>query len=140
MCQIRAKHIRILTGLLLCVFLGAIGLSFGQMTTSTISGVVKDQSGAVIPGVTVSVRNLETNATRVVATDEAGRYLIPGLSVGPYELTVALSGFTTYKRSPISVVLNQAAVVDVELRPAGTAWFCVEVMRVPTTISSSTWR
>ena len=121
MCQIRAQHIRILTGLLLCVFLGAIGLSFGQMTTSTISGVVKDQSGAVIPGVTVSVRNLETNATRVVATDEAGRYLIPGLSVGPYELTVALSGFATYKRSPISVVLNQAAVVDVELRPAGTA-------------------
>jgi len=93
----------------------------GQMTTRNISGIVRDQSGAVIPGVTVSVRNLETNATRVVATDESGRYLIPGLPVGPYELTVTLTGFTTYKRSPINVVLNQAAVVEVELRPAGAA-------------------
>ncbi len=122
MCNKRVQHIRIPLSTLLAVLLFALApLAHGQMTTSTISGVVKDQSGAVVPGVAVTARNMETNAVRHAVTDDAGRYLIPGLPVGPYEVAAELTGFAAYKRSPINVVLNQTAVVDAELKPAGSS-------------------
>ena len=96
-------------------------LSFSQGTSGTISGVVKDQSGAVVPGATVTVKNLDTNMARTITSEGNGQFLIPGLPSGPYELTAELPGFAKYVRSPINLLLNQSAVVDPVLRPAATS-------------------
>ena len=93
--------------------------SNGQGTGGTISGSVMDQTAATIPGAMVTVRNLETNVLRSTITVENGRFNFPALPVGQYELTVELQGFSKYVRGPITLVLNQEAVVNVEIRPAG---------------------
>lgn len=92
--------------------------AWAQATSGTISGTVTDQSGASAGGATVSVRNLDTNVTRTAATEADGRFNFPGLLVGRYELTAELKGFAKYVRGPITLVLNQEAVVNPELTPA----------------------
>jgi hypothetical protein len=90
-----------------------------QVTSGTIAGVVTDQTGGIIAGSTVTLRHLETNATRTAVTESDGRYTFPGLPVGPYELTVEMPGFARYVRAGIFLLLNQVALVNPELRPAG---------------------
>ena len=65
----------------------------GQLTTATISGTVKDSSGGVLPGVTVTIRNTETGVERTVVTGAEGRYHAPSLPVGNYEVIAELQGF-----------------------------------------------
>lgn len=96
-------------------------LARAQSTTGTISGVVRDDQAAVIPGATVTVRNVLTGQSRSVASGADGQYRFPNLQVGEYELTVELSGFGTYKQSGLNLTLNQDAAIDVTLRPAGVA-------------------
>src|SRR5512147_2885783 len=62
--------------------------------TGNIEGVVTDATGAVLPGVTVVVRNVETNLSRETVTDEAGRYRAVALQPGTYEVAATLAGFT----------------------------------------------
>ncbi len=90
----------------------------GQATSGTISGTVIDQSRATVAGAAVSVRNLETNAARSVVTEADGRFRFPALLVGRYEVTVELNGLARYVRGPITLGLNQEAVVNPEMRPA----------------------
>jgi uncharacterized protein YbjQ (UPF0145 family) len=103
----------------LCVLpLGAAPLAFGQATTGTISGTVVDQKAGTVPAATVTVRNLGTNATHSLTTLEDGRFNFPGLPVGRYELTVERTGFAKYVRGPITLELNQSAVINIELHTA----------------------
>ncbi len=88
-------------------------------TTGSIAGTVKDEKGAVIPGASVTVRNIATNESRSAKTDEDGRYRLPNMQVGEYEVTVEAGGFAKYVQSGLGLVLNQAAVVDVEMKAAG---------------------
>lgn len=108
-------------GLLVCIMLamGAARLS-AQATSGAITGVVSDQTGAVAAGAAVTVRHLETNATRAATTEADGRFNFAGLPVGPYELTVELSGFAKYVRTGIVLLLNQVAVINPELKPAAS--------------------
>ena len=87
----------------------------GQATTGTISGTVTDGT-ATVPGAVVTVRDLDTNATRSMATEADGRFYFPGLPIGPYEITIDKPGFSKYKQGPIILLLNQVAVVDVSLK------------------------
>src|SRR5687768_12136490 len=89
-----------------------------QSTTGSIQGVVRDNQGGVIPGATVTLRNIDTNATRSLATEADGSYRFLNTPIGNYELTVELAGFTRYVRSGLTLALNQDAVVEAELRPA----------------------
>ena len=59
-------------------------LVFAQVNTGTISGTVKDKTGAVMPGATVVIANEDTGISRTVQTDPSGRYLAPALSLGNY--------------------------------------------------------
>ena len=68
--------------------------SFAQ-TLGTITGEVKDASGAVIPGATVTATNTGTNATREMQSNEAGAYSFPALPPGPYIVKAELQGFQT---------------------------------------------
>ena len=88
-------------------------------TTGSIAGTISDEKGAVIPGATVTVRNIATNETRTARTDDDGRYRVSNMSVGEYEISVEGSGFAKHVRTGVSLVLNQAAVVDVEMKTAG---------------------
>ena len=90
-----------------------------QSTTGTISGSIVDAQQAVIPGAMVTARNVETNISRSVLTNEVGRFRIPNLPVGPYEVSVELGGFARYVRSGIILTLNQEAVLDIMLQTAG---------------------
>src|SRR3989442_4437858 len=87
-----------------------------QVTTGTISGVVQDTSGAVIPGVSITVKNVDTGTARTVTTDEGGRYTVPNLSVGNYEVEGQLTGFQTEVRSGITLTVGREAVVNLALK------------------------
>lgn len=83
-----------------------------------LRGVVKDQSGAIVPGASVTAALPATGVRRTITTDAAGRYVFSLLAPGTYELTVELSGFQTVRRT--GVVLDAGAVVEagVTLQPA----------------------
>jgi len=89
---------------------------YAQQTTGTISGVVKDETGGVLPGVEVTARNTGTEATRTVISDDEGRYRLAQLVPGDYELRAELSGFQTAVLQGISLSVAQQAVVGVTLR------------------------
>ncbi len=86
-----------------------------QDTTGTILGTITDSSGAVLPGVTVSVKHVDTGQTRTVITDASGRYRLPLLPSGAYEITVQLSGFQTVVRSGVTLTVGQEALVDTQM-------------------------
>src|SRR5215468_10196571 len=97
------------------ILLGGNAVS-AQVTTATIAGVVQDSSGAVIPGVSVAAKNLETGITRTATTDEGGRYTVPDLTLGNYEVEAQLPGFQTEVRSGITLTVGRSAVVNFALK------------------------
>jgi len=109
---------RVLLLAVLAVFAGLAPLA-AQSTTGTIQGTVRDNQDAVVPGATVTVRNVDTNATRTLTSDANGFYRFLNMSGGAYEVTVELAGFSKLVRSGITLSLNQDAVVDVNIQPAG---------------------
>ena len=121
--QARSKpetwKICLFTAFLTCaVCLVSARQTFGQATTGTISGAIRDIQGGVVVGTAVSVRNLDTNVNRTLITDPDGRFRFSGLAVGPYELTIEHVGFARYMRGPILLLLNQDAVVNPVLKVA----------------------
>jgi len=86
-----------------------------QAINGTIEGKVTDASGAVLPGATVTVTHVDTNAVRSFVTDERGEYRAPLLPLGGYRVRAELSGFKTVERSGISLSAGQTAVVNAVL-------------------------
>src|SRR2546428_1234839 len=91
------------------------GLVFGQNFSGAISGLVRDNTGAVIPGTTVTAKHTETGLTRTVQTGEEGSYTMPALPVGDYEVTAEKPGFKQQVRKGITLVVAQEAVVNLTL-------------------------
>jgi hypothetical protein len=108
--------------LLVLVALTAIPwIAYAQVGAS-ISGVVKDSSGAVLPGVTVEAASpVLIEKVRSAITDGAGRYLIPGLPPGAYVVTFTLTGFTAVKREGVELTGTAVASIDAELRVGAVA-------------------
>src|SRR5262245_9807059 len=96
---------------------------FGQAApgTSTIRGLVTDATGAIIPGVEVVVRNVDTNVRRELTSNEAGLYEAVSLQPGNYEVKVTKAGFASLTRTGISVAVGQRAVVDLEMQVGAAA-------------------
>ena len=101
--------------LVLVVWFFCLQWSVAQ-TTGTISGVVRDATGGVVPAATITVSNVETGITRSLPTDAQGRYQARNLSVGQYEVEVSLSGFQTEVRRGIGLTVAQEAVVNFQLQ------------------------
>src|SRR6185503_3678682 len=90
-------------------------LSLAQQTLGTISGTVKDASGAVLPGATIVTLNEDTGISRTVTTNGAGIYNAPALGLGNYKVTATLEGFQTQVRSGIELNVGRNAVVNFDL-------------------------
>src|SRR2546425_12952645 len=92
-----------LKAILLSILVGSLAWSlplFAQGTSGSITGVVQDATGAVIPGVQVSLINQEQSAaSRQTVTNEAGIYLFSALPAATYTVTAELPGFKTYKKT-----------------------------------------
>src|SRR6185312_12150371 len=92
----------------LCVVTMAIlmvsGIARAQSSTATLSGIVMDETGAVIPAVNLTLLNLSTAFQRHAITDETGAYVVPLLPPGRYNMTAQREGFTTVEIR--NVVLN----------------------------------
>ena len=86
--------------------------SVWAQATAQISGTVKDQTGAVLPGVAVTVTQTETGITRSSVTNETGSYVFPNLLTGPYKLEAALPGFRTFVQTGIVLQVNTAPVLN----------------------------
>ncbi len=91
-------------------------IASAQVITGSISGTVADETGAVLPGVEVTVSNQDTGFSRTIITDDRGAYRAPSLPVGPYEIRGVLAGFQTVIRTGISLTVGRQAVVNLELR------------------------
>jgi hypothetical protein len=94
-------------------------LVLAQSGTSTIAGVVKDSSGAAVPGAQVRIVNEETNVTVDSITNEAGLYRVGALVPARYRVEVELMGFEPVSRRPITLEVGQMLAVDVTLNVAG---------------------
>ncbi|MBP1601254.1 MAG: hypothetical protein H6Q06_1405, partial [Acidobacteria bacterium] len=90
--------------------------SFGQEGLSTLRGTATDASGAVVPGVTVTAREVQTNVVaRTVTTDAQGNYEMPALKSGTYQVTATLTGFKTSVVDDVLLQSNQIKRVDITL-------------------------
>jgi Carboxypeptidase regulatory-like domain/TonB dependent receptor len=100
------------------VFFAALFVSTlaAQVDTATISGSVKDPSGAVIVGASVQVKNPNTGFTLSLSTNGQGIYSAPNLKVGSYEVTVGANGFQTVTRSNIEVRVQDHLNVNFDLQ------------------------
>src|SRR5262252_1339184 len=91
--------------------------AFAQSTAAngTIEGTISDTSGGVLPGVTVTVTNVETGGERSVTTNEKGLYRAPLLPLGKYRVVAELQGFKKFEQTDISLSVGQTAVVNATL-------------------------
>src|SRR3990167_8849104 len=105
----------VLFSFLLCVGVFP-SLAFAQMPTATILGVVKDSTGAVVPGASLTARGTETGQTRTAASAGDGSYRFSALPVGSYEVRVEQSGFQTEVRSGFTLTVAQEAVINFTLQ------------------------
>ena len=87
-----------------------------QVTTADLVGTVRDNSGAVVRNVRVTLTNVATNVARNVVTDESGNYVFTALQPGLYKLTAEADGFRRVERTGVELQINQRAQVDVELQ------------------------
>lgn len=106
---------RILTAFLFALAIASPAFAQSQAINGTIEGTVLDDQGAVLPGVTVTVANLDTGDTRVVVTNESGLYRAPLLPLGTYRVSAELQGFKKFEQTGITISAGRTAVIDVKL-------------------------
>ncbi len=108
---------RRLAGLILCVLAGVPAMVHAQVSTGSIAGVVRDSSGAVLPGVTVEAASPALiEKVRSVVTDEQGNYKIVELRSGTYAVTFSLPGFSTIRREGVEITAGFTAAVNADLK------------------------
>ncbi|MCH7804564.1 MAG: carboxypeptidase regulatory-like domain-containing protein, partial [Acidobacteria bacterium] len=86
-----------------------------QQSTATLAGTISDETGAVLPGVEITVRNVENGSTRTAITDDRGEYRVTNLAPGEYELRAQLPGFQTAVRSGIGLNVGRSVSLNVSL-------------------------
>src|SRR5438477_806937 len=132
------KLSRALTALVCALFVFAGTHAFAQgVTTASITGVVKDAQGAVVPGVTVVAVHQPSGTSYEAVSQADGRFYIPGMRVGgPYKVTASLAGFSDDTRNNVSLALGVASDIEFALKPASVSE-TVEVVATPDPVFSS---
>src|SRR6266852_1518152 len=126
---------RVTMGLLLMLLICA-GSNSAQTVSASIQGIVTDSNGAAIVSAKVTARNIYTDASREIETDGAGRYVIPLLPPGEYEVLISAHGFKKELRQRIKLAVGQELVIDVTLSPGDIA-SQVNVLAESTTVNTT---
>ncbi len=108
-----------------------------QIVGASLSGTVKDATGAAIAEASVVVKNVETGAERALVTDPNGRYFAPSLAVGAYQVEGGKTGFESQIRRNITLAVGQSLTVDLTL-PVGEIRETVTVEEAPPVVNLST--
>jgi hypothetical protein len=122
----RIAHLGLFSAL---VFLGAAITApslLAQATTATVLGTVTDTSGAAIPDAAVLVKNVATGVTQSTVSDGQGRFTVPSLEVGNYEVQASKMGFQSTVKTGVELTVNNQTVVDFSL-PVGQSQQTVTV-------------
>ncbi len=98
-----------------------VGIGTAQIRSSSITGVVTDPSGAVVPNATVIVKNVETNISIQAKTTGAGEYTVPYLAAGRYSVSVEAPGFQAYRKTDIVMGTSTTVRVDASLATGSLA-------------------
>src|ERR671936_430094 len=83
-----------------------------QTTMATLRGKIVDEQGGVLPGVTVTARQSETNVARPTVTAETGQYFMANLPAGTYEVLAELTGFVKQRRDSLVLQVGQEVTID----------------------------
>ena len=108
-----------------------------QVVGGTISGIITDPAGAVVPEAQITIRNQETGGERHLLSDAAGAYAAPSIPVGVYAISVVREGFAPQTRAGISLTVGQATRIDLTVHP-GNITEQVTVTDVPSSVNLST--
>jgi hypothetical protein len=112
---------RALVATLLVVFLTPLVTAQSPITTGVIQGSVADPSGAMLPGVSVEARNLNTNLVRQAVTEADGRFVFLQLPPGTYSVTFTLTGFATLVQQQVVLTVGQTVTLPVVMTVSGVA-------------------
>ncbi len=109
---------------------------YGQTTTGTLQGQVRDATGAAVPEAKVTVTNIRTGVSNELQTNPEGRYVVPFLLPGDYQIAVEKPGFKRFTQSGIKLDVQQVRTIDVELA-VGDVATTVEVQGAPPPLATS---
>src|SRR5689334_23726425 len=119
--SLRRNTLSVTTIVLLLTYLVVPICSLAQTSsTGVITGVVRDQSGAVVPNANVKATNKATGVERRITTGDSGAYELPQITPGDYRVEVEAKGFSRYVADPVTVNVLARVTLDPELRPAGS--------------------
>lgn len=103
-------------GILFALLLSLTAYAQTQITTGVIQGTVADEAGAVVPGASVEVKNVDTNLTKTLNTDSDGRFVFLQLPSGRYTLTASKQGYATLVQENLSLTVGQAINLNLSLK------------------------
>src|SRR5262245_46190084 len=106
-----------------------------QTPSASIVGRVTDPTGAVTPGVTVKVTNLDTNISQQASSNQVGDFTVPYLNPGRYTLETTAAGFRSYRHLEFNLVVDQVLRIDIPLE-LGTASETVTVTDAPPVLNT----
>jgi hypothetical protein len=122
---------------LAAVLLSLSAVAGAQTITGSITGIVKDTSGAVLPGATVTMTQIDTGRQQNAVSDSEGRYASGPLQLGNYRIEAGLTGFKSAIRSGVTLTIDEVARVDFTLE-VGTLQETVEVSAEATLVDANT--
>src|SRR6267142_2842222 len=91
------------------------GSAFAQLSTATLNGVIRDNSGAVVAKATVVLRNVDTTIEHATTSNDAGNYVFLNLTPGKYTVEISADGFSSKRIAEFILAVNQTATIDVTL-------------------------
>ena len=113
----RRRNPGIRTAAMLCLLLLLfMGSSKAQVSTASVNGVVSDPQGAVIPGATIVLRNLDTSVEHSSISNNAGNYVILDITPGRYTIQASAKGFTQEKTDEFVLAVAQTATFNFALK------------------------
>src|SRR5258708_14509112 len=133
--QLKAPAVKIL--LFAVVAFCLEGSGYAQLSTASVTGIVRDVTGAVIPQARVVLRNVGTSVELTTTSNSAGNYLFLNVNPGPYTLETSVAGFKSARISELTLAVNQTATIDLVLE-VGTLDQSVSVEASTSEVESAT--